>query len=394
MNTNEVIHAARQVEEETGGIDLLINNARIGTPMKAFTLNALACAFAHGRTCHSLELVEHCLAQIDRLEDRSHAWVLVDRDARRAAARRAAEELAQGHDLGPLHGIPLGIKDIADVAGWPTLAGSRVRDNRPVEHDAPLVAQFAPPAQSSWAKRWTTEFACFDPPPTRNPWNLGRTPGGSSSGSAAAVATEMCVAAIGSQTAARSPAGELLRRGRLKPTFGCVSLEGLVPVSSRLDHPGPIGRSAGDWAVFCNDRRARARIDVGLGQLREDAPRIGWLQDFFISEASPGVRAATQTAVEQLRHAGATIEPVNVAAELRHGTRNAPAHHGVRRGGVPSADVRGPGRSIRPAYCPIDSHRPESLGRSLPGSGRASANIPPRDAGDRRSLTACWLPPR
>jgi len=279
--------------------------------MKPFTLTALAARIRSGELS-PVELVEHCLARIDRLEDRLHAWVLVNRDGARAAARRATEAVARGRALGPLHGIPIGIKDIIDVAGWPTLAGSRVRGNRAAEYDAPLVAQLRAAGAIFLGKTVTTEFACFDPPPTRNPWNLGRTPGGSSSGSAAAVAVEMCVAAIGSQTG-----GSITRPATfcgvagLKPTFGCVSLEGLVPVSPRLDHPGPIGRSAADLGVLLRVI-AMPGAQLAAGARLTRPPRIGWLKDFFVSEASPPVRAATQTAVEQLRSSGATIEPVGL----------------------------------------------------------------------------------
>ncbi len=262
--------------------------------MKPFTLTSLAARIRSGELS-PVELVKYCLTQIDRLEDQLHAWVLVDRDGARAAARRAAEELARGHDLGPLHGIPLGIKDIIDVAGWPTLAGSRVRDNRPAGHDAPLVAQLRAAGAIFLGKTVTTEFACFDPPPTRNPWNIDRTPGGSSSGSAAAVAVGMCVAAIGSQTGGSitRPASFCGVAG-LKPTFGCVSLEGIVPISPRLDHPGPICRSAGDLAVLlqaiampgrnlesANRKRARrgsagCRISSSAKRRRRFAPPRRW----------------------------------------------------------------------------------------------------------------------
>jgi Asp-tRNA(Asn)/Glu-tRNA(Gln) amidotransferase A subunit family amidase len=286
--------------------------------MTPFTISALGKLFRTGELT-PIELVEHCLARIDQLEDRLQAWVLVDYDGARTAARQATDELARGVDHGPLHGIPIGIKDIVDVAGWPTLAGSTVRDNRPAEHDAPLVAQLRAAGAIFLGKTVTTEFACFDPPPTRNPWNPGHTPGGSSSGSAAAVAVGMCVAAIGSQTG-----GSITRPATFcgvagcKPTFGCVSLEGLVPVSPRLDHPGPIGRSAGDLGLLLQTiALPGAQLDAGLDPVRSKSPpRIGWLQGFFISEAAPAVRAATQTAVERLRRAGATIESVGLPASF------------------------------------------------------------------------------
>src|SRR5438045_6953120 len=146
------------------------------------------------------ELVEHCLARIEQLESDVHAWVLIDP----AGARREAERLDRlandGDWLGPLHGIPIGIKDIIDVAGWPTKCGSPLREHHLADRDAVVVASLRKSGAILLGKTVTTEWACFDPPPTRNPWNLNRTPGGSSSGSAAAVATDMCLAALGTQT--------------------------------------------------------------------------------------------------------------------------------------------------------------------------------------------------
>ncbi|HQU43443.1 MAG TPA: amidase, partial [Pirellulales bacterium] len=147
-----------------------------------------------------LDLIERCLAQIDAHEPRIRAWVMVDAEGARDVARRAGDEIARGEYRGPLHGIPIGIKDIVDVAGWPTLAGSSLRAGHRAEQDATVVARLRNAGAVFLGKTVTTEFASFDPPVTRNPWNVERTPGGSSSGSAAAVALGMCLGAIGSQT--------------------------------------------------------------------------------------------------------------------------------------------------------------------------------------------------
>jgi aspartyl-tRNA(Asn)/glutamyl-tRNA(Gln) amidotransferase subunit A len=145
-----------------------------------------------------LDLVERCLDQIGKYEDRVHAWVLVDEEG----ARRTARQLQQQDWRGPLHGIPLGIKDIVDVAGFPTRAGSPLREDHLARHDAPLVADLRKAGAIILGKTVTVEFACFDPSPTLNPWDpaLQHTPGGSSSGSAVAVALGMCFGAIGTQT--------------------------------------------------------------------------------------------------------------------------------------------------------------------------------------------------
>src|SRR5690348_15775769 len=125
----------------------------------------------------SSQLVDGCLARIRAFEDRVHAWVMVDEDGARDMAEELDREAKQGDFRGPLHGIPLGIKDIVDVAGWPTLAGSRVRAGHVAEVDAEIVERLRDAGAVILGKTVTTEFASFDPPPTRNPWNLERTPG-------------------------------------------------------------------------------------------------------------------------------------------------------------------------------------------------------------------------
>src|SRR5215472_3096940 len=153
------------------------------------------------RGCISpLDLLDACLARIDRFEPRIRAWILVDRDAARTEAERLTAEARQGHWRGPLHGIPLGIKDIFDVFDWPTAAGFRPWAQSIARRDATVVERLRQAGAVIMGKVVTTQFASFDPPPTRNPWNTDRTPGGSSSGSAAAVATGMCMAALGTQT--------------------------------------------------------------------------------------------------------------------------------------------------------------------------------------------------
>ncbi len=198
-----------------------------------------------------LELVEECLAQIDRHDERIHAWVLIDREGSRRAAAQAAEDIAQGHDRGLLHGIPIAVKDIVDVKGWPTLAGSATRQGHVARADAEMVARLRQAGAIFLGKTVTTEFASFDPPPTRNPWDIARTPGGSSSGSAAAVALGMCLGAIASQTG-----GSITRPASfcgvcgVKPTYGRVSTRGILSLAFSMDHPGFIARSVEDLAIL------------------------------------------------------------------------------------------------------------------------------------------------
>jgi aspartyl-tRNA(Asn)/glutamyl-tRNA(Gln) amidotransferase subunit A len=163
------------------------------------TIRSTAEAIRAGRIS-PVEVLDACLAHIDEREKQVQAWVFVDREAAREDAERATEEMRRGHDRGPLHGIPLGIKDIIDVFDWPTAAGSRRWSQSFARHDATVVKRLRDAGAVLMGKTVTTQYASFDPPPTRNPWNLTRTPGGSSSGSAAAVACGMCLGALGSQT--------------------------------------------------------------------------------------------------------------------------------------------------------------------------------------------------
>jgi aspartyl-tRNA(Asn)/glutamyl-tRNA(Gln) amidotransferase subunit A len=228
-------------------------------PDRRETIAGAAAALARGElTCE--ELLETCLGRIDAWESQIHAWVSVDREGARGQARdcdaRLARHRSEGSvdSLSPLLGIPIGIKDIIDIAGQVTGAGSSARmDGPPAEHDAPVVRKLREAGAIILGKTVTTQFACFDPPPTRNPWNLERTPGGSSSGSAAAVAAGMCLGAIGSQTG-----GSIIRPASFcgvagcKPTFGRVSCDGVVPVAPSLDTVGPIAGCVADLAIMLN----------------------------------------------------------------------------------------------------------------------------------------------
>src|SRR5436190_1218772 len=146
------------------------------------------------------DLLDQCLSRIDRYESKVRAWVVIDRDGAREQAERLTAELKRGHNRGPLHGIPIGVKDIIDVFDLPTGCGSKLWANSIARRDAKCVKRLRQAGAIILGKTATTPFAFLDPPITRNPWNLERTPGGSSSGSAAAVACGMCLGALGSQT--------------------------------------------------------------------------------------------------------------------------------------------------------------------------------------------------
>lgn len=197
-----------------------------------------------------VDLVTICLDRIDEVDSEVQAWVAIDRGHVLAEADRLQSEIDAGQDRGLLHGIPIGIKDIIDVAGYPTLAGTDWR-TEPCSTHAPLVQNLLEAGAIVLGKTVTTQFAGFDPSVTRNPAAPNRTPGGSSSGSAAAVAAGMCIAAIGSQTGGsiNRPASYCGVVG-LKPAFGEVSTAGVVPLSRNLDHMGPLANTVDD-AVIC-----------------------------------------------------------------------------------------------------------------------------------------------
>jgi Asp-tRNA(Asn)/Glu-tRNA(Gln) amidotransferase A subunit family amidase len=254
------------------------------------------------------EMVDYCLNRIGELDDDIRAWVYVDSAGARAAAVQLDDELAQGRSRGPLHGIPIGVKDIVDVRGMPTRAGSRLTSPAPTEHDAPAVERLRAAGAILLGKTVTTEWACFDPPPTRNPWNLAHPPGGSSSGSAAAVAMDMCVAAVGSQTG-----GSIIRPGSYcgvyscKPSHGAISLEGVVPLSPDLDHLGAFARTIADLTSVVAAMMGGTPMDSPLHGDSKRRPRIGVVEEYFYDEADSEIVQLTRDAVNKLQQAGAHI---------------------------------------------------------------------------------------
>jgi len=254
------------------------------------------------------DLLERCLAQIRGHEAAVRAWALVDEDGARQAAAERTREAERGRWRGPLHGIPIGVKDIIDVKGLPTRAGSPLLGHEPAAADAPVVAALRRAGAVILGKTVTVEFACFDPSPTRNPWNLSHTPGGSSSGSAAALAMGMCLGALGTQTG-----GSLVRPSAYcgvatcKPTFGRLSTQGIVPVSASLDHPGPMARTVGDVALLLGCLFGKPNWRP-LGPA--SAPRLGLVETTLLMDCDAAVQRTTQAAMEQLARAGADIQPI------------------------------------------------------------------------------------
>lgn len=258
------------------------------------------------------DLAAECLNRIDALDPQIRAWTYVDRVLAMAAAKQLDDELARGRCRGELHGIPIGVKDIVDVRGVPTRAGSPLTSALPATRDAAVVARLREAGAVILGKTVTTEYASFDPPPTRNPWNLEHTPGGSSSGSAAAVAVGMCVAAIGTQTG-----GSIIRPASycgvygFKPSFGRLSLDGVVPFSQPLDHLGPIAGCVADLQWMFQAMSDAADDHSGNTPSLASPPRLGLLESYFLDQADSIVVTATRSAITRLQTAGAEVSIIN-----------------------------------------------------------------------------------
>ncbi|MBO49588.1 MAG: amidase [Planctomycetaceae bacterium] len=292
-------------------------------PENPTSLVEAAAAVRTGDTT-ATELVSQCLERIETSDGDLQAFVSVQASDALARAAELDASAATGRFAGPLHGIPVAIKDIIDVAGLPTAAGMSVEAveattgrSQPAACDAPLVTRLRQAGAVLIGKTVTTAFACFDPPPTRNPHDLERTPGGSSSGSAAAVAAGMCLAAIGSQTG-----GSITRPAAFcgvagaKPSLGRVPCAGVVPISEHLDHPGPIARCVADLAVMLDvlisyhpaDPTSRNTPAPGLtasltGPGRP--PQLGRLGGIFSDRAGSEAISAVDTAMSAWASAGA-----------------------------------------------------------------------------------------
>jgi Asp-tRNA(Asn)/Glu-tRNA(Gln) amidotransferase A subunit family amidase len=259
-------------------------------------------------------LVEQALERIDALDQQVRAWVCVDREAALATAAEREAEAEAGRIRGVLHGIPVGVKDIFDVAGMVTTAGAAPFAHRLATEDAAAVALLRRAGAVVLGKTVTTEFAFLDPAETRNPQNLLHTPGGSSSGSAAAVAAGMVPLAIGSQTI-----GSTLRPAAycgvvgLKPAYGTISRAGMAPLAPTLDHVGIFCRSVADAAAaFEVLAVATASPERPLDSVAAP-PRLG-VPRAMLAGAVTGVADQVETVAATLRQAGAVVEDVHVPA--------------------------------------------------------------------------------
>jgi aspartyl-tRNA(Asn)/glutamyl-tRNA(Gln) amidotransferase subunit A len=262
------------------------------------------------RQISCVKILEQCFAQVDEWEPKVHAWVILDRDNARDRARKLDHELKAGNDRGPLHGIPIGIKDIIDVAGMPTACGTKRLSNCVANRDANVVAKLIDAGALVMGKTVTTAHAWIDPPITRNPWNVERTPGGSSSGSAAAVACGMCLGAIGSQTGGSitRPASFCGVAG-MKPDKSFLN-DGTKPFAPSFDQVGPIARTVDDLKLMLqamqgarSDPAPAPLADAGIGR----PPRFARFRGFFDERAASAVKPSLDEAARILASAGATV---------------------------------------------------------------------------------------
>lgn len=290
---------------------------------------AEAAAQLQARRLSPVALTRAYLDRIARLNPTLNAYVTVTADAALAEAQAAEAEIAGGGYRGPLHGVPIGLKDIYDTAGVRTAAGSKIYAERVPAEDATSVALLHRAGAVVLGKLNTHEFAfgvTTNNPhfgPTRNPWNTDCIPGGSSGGSGAAVAADLAAMAMGTDTGGsiRIPAS-LCGTVGLKPTHGRVSTAGIVPLSWSLDHAGPLTHTVEDAAIVLQllagaDPRDtltppvpvpdyRAGLAAGVGGLRLGVPRHG-----FFDAADPEVIAAVEAALDVFRGLGAVVEEVD-----------------------------------------------------------------------------------
>jgi aspartyl-tRNA(Asn)/glutamyl-tRNA(Gln) amidotransferase subunit A len=301
----------------------LVATARVAAQSRDDELTKLSIAEAGrriaAREISPIELTRAYLERIDRIDERVNAYITVTAEQALEQARILERELMAGRSRGPLHGIPLALKDNIDTAGVLTTAGSAVYGDRVPDKDAHVVTLLRGAGAVFLGKLNMHEFAYGATSvvthygPVRNPWNLNYIPGGSSGGSAAAVAARMCAAALGTDTAAsiRQPAAYCGVAG-LKATHGLASIRGIVPLSEMHDHVGPLARSVGDCALVMTALAGFDPLDaVSVDAPREDFTaaigqsvsglRIGIPRALFYEDLDPEIAAATDAAIAVLK---------------------------------------------------------------------------------------------
>ena len=298
-------------------------------PETATALHELTAAQAarllRAREISPVDLVQALLARSADVDQRLQAWVRLDAERALATAHAAEQALIGGARLPALHGVPFGAKDIFDSAGLATSAGFRPFASRTPSTDAEPLARLKRAGAILLGKMVTTQFAFADPSPTRNPWSAERTPGGSSSGSAAGVAAQLVPLAFGSQTA-----GSILRPAAFngvvgfKPTYGRISKRGVFPLAWSLDHVGVLTRSVEDCGLFLSAVAGYDPLDPGsadqplpsIDLSAEPAPpRLGLARE-ALQHATPRLREHIMRVAAKFETAGARVEEVSLGEPL------------------------------------------------------------------------------
>ena len=262
-----------------------------------------------------LTLIDSILDRIFTLEPILEAWVTMDRERAIAEAGTLTKELKEGNIRTQLHGIPIGIKDIFYTKGLKTTMGSQIYSNYIPDYDAETVTILRESGSIIPGKTETTEFAAYDPAPTRNPWNTDHTPGGSSSGSAAAVSAGMCSAALGSQTG-----GSVIRPAAFcgivgfKPSYDLISRQGVFPLSWSLDHVGFFTRTVEDSAIM---------LEVLSGVKNNyhtisNPPKLGILRDYYEKTGDDSVWNGLLEATDKLEKSGAEIIELELPRSFKY----------------------------------------------------------------------------
>jgi aspartyl-tRNA(Asn)/glutamyl-tRNA(Gln) amidotransferase subunit A len=282
------------------------------------------------RELSPVDLTKECLAQIEKLNPLLNAFITVTAESAMRQAREAESEILRGEDRGPLHGIPLGLKDLIDIAGTRTTAASALFKDRIPTQSAEVVQRLRSAGAVFLGKQNLHEFAYGGSSmisyygEVHNPWNPAHIAGGSSGGSAAAVAAGLGFGAIGTDTAGsvREPAAQCGVVG-IKPTFGRVSTRGVIPLSSSLDHVGPIARTVSDVAVLLQavagfDPEDKNSVDTPVPdyfaalQFETKKLRIGIPRKFFYEDLDIEVASAVELALVVLKNLGCEIREINL----------------------------------------------------------------------------------
>jgi aspartyl-tRNA(Asn)/glutamyl-tRNA(Gln) amidotransferase subunit A len=321
-----------QVGQDAEGVRMSLN---------ALSLTEAAAGIRDGRLS-SVELVGDCLKRVDEVDRNIEAWAFLDRDHAMLQAEVADDRRKQGKAIGPLHGVPVGIKDIINVAGLATTCHSKILTDNVAKADAVCVQKLRGAGAIVMGKLSTHEFAIGGPsfdlpwPPARNPWNTDHHPGGSSSGSGSGVAAGLFPMALGTDTggSVRNPASCCGIVG-LKPTYGLVSRRGVFPLSFTLDHIGPMTRTVADNALMLQAIAGHDALDPGsaastaghytanLNRGVRDL-RIGFVRHFHEVDtpAEPEVTAALAHVARALQMEGAEVRDIRLPTLTEFGAVN------------------------------------------------------------------------